>query len=124
MNKVFLKGRLTADPEIKQTTNGLAVVRFTVAVDRRFEKGKTDFIVCEAWRQTAEFVSKYFKKGKEILLIGELHLDKVEKDGKTNIYTKVSVDEVYFCGSKADGDTAPNPYLNMTPVEPADDLPF
>ena len=66
MNKVILKGRLTANPELKKTPNDISVTTFTVAVNRRFDREKADFINCEAWRNTAEFVSKYFAKGKEI----------------------------------------------------------
>ena len=82
MNKIFLKGRLTNSPELKQTPNDVKVTKFTIAVNRKFDKEKTDFINCEAWRNTAEFISKYFTKGKEIAIIGELHIDKSEKDGK------------------------------------------
>lgn len=103
MNKVILKGRLTSTPELKQTPNGVSVTKFTVAVNRRFDREKTDFINCEAWRNTAEFIAKYFSKGKEIAIIGEIHIDKSEKDGKTNYFTNVVVDEAEFCGNKADG---------------------
>ena len=102
MNKVILKGRLTASPELKQTVNNVAVTDFSVAVNRRFNKEKTDFINCQAWRTTAEFINKYFTKGQEILVIGELHIEKWEKDGETRYTTRVVVDEVEFCGSKAD----------------------
>lgn len=102
MNKVIIKGRLTAKPELKQTTNGIAVTDFSVAVNRRFNREITDFIPCQAWRQTAEFVNKYFDKGQEILVTGELHIEKYEKDGETRYATRVSVDEVEFCGSKAE----------------------
>lgn len=127
MNKVILKGRLTSTPELKQTPNGVAVTKFTVAVNRRFDHEKADFINCEAWRNTAEFIAKYFSKGKEIAIIGEIHIDKSEKDGKTNYFTNVVVDEAEFCGSKADGtetkgemtESAPN----MVEME-EDDLPF
>ena len=127
MNKVILKGRLTSTPELKQTPNGVAVTKFTVAVNRRFDHEKADFINCEAWRNTAEFIAKYFSKGKEIAIIGEIHIDKSEKDGKTNYFTNVVVDEAEFCGNKADGaetkgemtETAPN----MVEME-EDGLPF
>lgn len=103
MNKIFLKGRLTAKPEAKETVaEGIPVSEFTVAVNRRFKKEQTDFINCQVWRGTAEFVNKYFDKGQEILVIGELHIDKWEKDGETRYTTRVIVDEVEFCGSKAD----------------------
>lgn len=126
MNKVFLKGRLTADPEIRKTTNDISVCNFSIAVNRRFDREKTDFINCEAWRQTAEFISKYFKKGKEIVVCGELHIDKWDKDGETRYLTKVSVDEVEFCGSKGDAEnTKPTENINvLDAVEDTDDLPF
>lgn len=138
MNKVFLKGRLTADPEIRKTANDISVCNFSIAVNRRFDREKTDFINCEAWRQTAEFISKYFTKGKEIVVCGELHIDKWEKDGETKYLTKISVDEVEFCGGKSD--TKPsidvNPEQNspsysttaassdFTEIGSDDDLPF
>jgi len=102
MNKIIIKGRMAADPELKKTANGIPVASFTVAVNRRFNADETDFIYCEAWRSTAEFVSRYFGKGKEILLSGELHIDRYEKDGEKRTSTKVSVDTVEFCGSKAE----------------------
>lgn len=120
MNKVFLKGRLTNDPELRQTPNGVSVSKFTIAVNRRFDREKTDFINCEAWRNTAEFIAKYFTKGKEIALIGELHIDKSEKDGKTNYFTTVTVDEAEFCGSKGDGDSTPK----MEEIDVDEGLPF
>lgn len=126
MNKVILKGRLTSTPELKQTPNGVAVTKFTVAVNRRFDHEKADFINCEAWRNTAEFIAKYFSKGKEIAIIGEIHIDKSEKDGKTNYFTNVVVDEAEFCGSKADGTETKGEMTegasNM--VETEEDLPF
>ena len=102
MNKIILKGRLTSTPELKRTPNDIPVTKFTVAVNRRFDREKTDFINCEAWRNTAEFISKFFSKGKEILVIGELHIDKREKDGENIYYTMVVVDEAEFCGNKGD----------------------
>ena len=130
MNKVFLKGRLTADPEIRKTTNDISVCNFSIAVNRRFDREKTDFINCEAWRQTAEFISKYFTKGKEIVVCGELHIDKWEKDGETKYLTKISVDEVEFCGSKEnnkdqkDVDTNTDDCAEFTPIDDDSDLPF
>lgn len=127
MNKVILKGRLTANPEIRNTQGGTTVCNFTVAVNRKFNRDVTDFINCEAWRQTAEFVSKYFSKGKEIALSGELHIDKYEKDGETRYSTKVSVDEVEFCGNKGDNVELAKPKENtdvFEAVDDLDDLPF
>lgn len=131
MNKVILKGRLTAKPELKTTTTDIFVTDFSVAVNRRFNKEQTDFINCQAWRSTAEFICKYFDKGQEIAVIGELHNDKWEKDGETRYTSRVSVDEAYFCGSKADNkadnkaETVSVDNLEFTEVPPQeDDLPF
>lgn len=131
MNKVILKGRLTATPELKTTATDIYVTDFSIAVNRRFNKEQTDFINCQAWRKTAEFITKYFTKGQEILVVGELHNDKWEKDGETRYTSRVSVDEVYFCGSKAENksqkdiDTNTDDFAEFTPVEDlSDDLPF
>lgn len=120
MNKVILKGRLTANPELKTTASEVYVTDFSIAVNRRFNKEQTDFINCQAWRTTAEFVNKYFAKGQEILVVGELHIDKYEKDGETKSFTRVVVDEVYFCGSK--NDNASKEYTEI--VADTEDLPF
>ena len=130
MNKVIIKGRLTAKPELKTTSTDIYVTEFSVAVNRRFNKEQTDFINCQAWRQTAEFISKYFEKGQEILVVGELHIDKWDKDGETRYTSRVSVDEVHFCGSKAENksqkdiDTNTNDFAGFTPIEDDSDLPF
>ena len=108
MNKVILVGRLTADPELRQTQSGIASCRFTVAVDRKYKDAQTgehqaDFISCTAWRQTAEFISRYFNKGKMILVEGNLrtgsYTDKNHSD-VTHYTTEVFVDNVEFCGDK------------------------
>lgn len=127
MNKVLLMGRLTADPELKQTQNGIASVRFTVAVNRRYADKATgerqaDFISCQAWRQTAEFVCKYFHKGDMIALDGELrtgsYKDRSHPD-VTHYTTDVLVDNVEFTGSKnssQQADTATQTgYAHTTP---------
>lgn len=127
MNKIILKGRLTNNPDLKQTPNGVSVAKFTIAVNRRFDREKTDFINCEAWRNTAEFISNYFTKGKEIAIVGELHIDKTESNGITRYFTTVVVDEAEFCGSKGDSSSEsvedepekPN-FVEVT----EDDLPF
>ena len=111
MNKVVLVGRLTADPDLRQTQSGIASCRFTVAVNRRYKNESTgeydaDFISCQAWRQTAEFISKYFSKGKMIALEGSLrtgkYQDKTHSD-ITHYTTDVFVDNVEFVGGKNDG---------------------
>ena len=130
MNKVILKGRLTATPELKRTTSDVYVTDFSIAVNRRFNKEQTDFINCQAWRQTAEFITKYFTKGQELLIIGELHIEKWVKDDETRYSTRVVVDEVDFCGNKEnnksqkDIDTNTNDFAEFTPIEDDSDLPF
>ena len=129
MNTVILKGRLTATPELKRTVSDIFVTDFSIAVNRRFNKETTDFINCQAWRTTAEFICKYFEKGQEIAVVGELHNDKWEKDGETRYTSRVSVDEVYFCGSKADNKAQTNDVEMEIPdgfevSDNSDDLPF
>ena len=131
MNLIVLKGRLIADPEVKKVgANQTTVCEFCVATDRRFEKDKTDFINCQAWGNTGEFIGKYFAKGKEIALVGELHIDKYEKDGENRYLTRVKVDNVEFCGSKNDNDSNSGK-LNSSPapadfeeIDDDDSLPF
>ena len=131
MNKTVLVGRLTADPELRQTQNGVASCRFTVAVNRKFADKSTgerqaDFITCVAWRQTAEFVSRYFSKGKMIALDGELrnnnYKDRAHPD-VTHYCTEVLVDNVEFCGGKNEGsDNSPSqsqPQQTAPTQEPA-----
>ena len=109
MNKVIITGRLTADPELRQTQSGISSCRFTVAVNRKYaDKGtgerQADFITCVAWRQTAEFVSRYFSKGKMIALEGSFrtgsYQDRDHSD-VTHYTTEVYVDNVEFCGDKS-----------------------
>lgn len=110
MNKVFLMGRLTADPEMRQTPAGVTVTSFTIAVDRRFSKDgqrQTDFIRCTAWRQQAEFICKYFKKGSMICVIGNIQTRSWDgQDGKKQFSTDIVVDEVHFTGSRAETGTS------------------
>ena len=132
MNIVILKGRLTADPELKTTQSGVSVCSFTLAVNRRFNKDETDFINCQAWRQSAEFVSKYFRKGQEMLIEGELNIDKWETtDGDKRTAPKVGVNRIYFCGGKSDNNNSAKPeYVQTTHndyesiVDDDDSLPF
>lgn len=108
MNTITIKGRLTADPEMRKTSNDVPVVNFTVAVDRAFNRDETDFFRCTAWRATAEFVNQYFKKGQEILLTGEMRCDVWEDDdGEKHSSWTVQVINVEFCGSKSDSSVAP-----------------
>lgn len=107
LNKWEGMGRLTSDPELRRTPSGTAVVSFTIAVDRDF-KGKnkeqeTDFINIVAWRQTAEFVSKYFTKGRMAVVEGRLQIrEYTNKDGQKRRATEIVADNVYFGDSKRD----------------------
>ena len=104
MNNVILKGRLVADPELRMTQSNISVVSFKIAVDKYVKEGEkqADFIDCNAWRGTADFISKYFVKGQEILIRGQLH-NKVwqDKDGTKHYTYEVTADNAEFCGSKA-----------------------
>ena len=115
MNKAILMGRLTADPEMRQTQSGVSCARFTIAVNRRFQKDETDFINCVAWRQTADFICKFFAKGNMIAVVGSIQTRTWEgQDGKKNYATEVVADEAYFTGSKAEsGVSAGNSYQSM-----------
>lgn len=108
MNKVILLGRICNDLELRQTQSGISACRFTVAVNRKFKNEHTgeydaDFITCQAWRQTAEFVSKYFSKGKMIALEGSLRTGKYQDKNHSDVThytTDVYVDNVEFVGGK------------------------
>ena len=108
LNAIFLHGRLTADPELKATSGGISYCNFTVAVDGFAKKGEekpTDFFTCVAWRNTAEMICKYFKKGKEIVISGEMHSNKyTDNDGNNRIAWKVNVNSVDFCGNAKDSE--------------------
>lgn len=112
-NKVILIGNLTADPELKQTPSGVSVCRFSIAVQRRFgrnEQGQTptDFFNVTAFRQTAEFVTRYFKKGRPILVCGQIQNDNwTDQQGVKHYSTSIVADEVTFTESKG-GEAAGN----------------
>ena len=108
-NKVILIGNLTADPELKQTPNGVSVCRFTLAINRRFSKGgeqgqqTADFITVVAWRQSAEFVARFFKKGRPILVCGQLQSRSwTDQAGQKKYSTEVVAEEVAFVENKSD----------------------
>lgn len=126
LNSIIIQGRLTADPELRQTQSGVSVVNFTVACNRDHNKEETDFISCIAWRQTAEFISKYFRKGQLVLAKGSLQSRKwTDRDGGKRINWDVVCDNVYFCESKKDsGDTAKAPDVTYTEVDDDGELPF
>lgn len=104
LNTIILQGRLTTDPELKVTTNNKPVTSFSIAVERDFSTNgekETDFINIVAWNKTAEFISKYFAKGKQIILKGSLRVRKYQTDnGDNRTVTEVLAENVYFCGDK------------------------
>lgn len=137
MNKVILMGRLTRDVEMRQTPNGVSVARFSIAVNRRFKsegQPDADFINCVAWRQTGEFIARYFQKGSMIAVVGSIQSRSWDgQDGKKQYSTEVVVDDAYFTGSK--GDTEKSDSDTAAPTEnqggfdnygseDEDDLPF
>lgn len=142
LNKAIIAGRLTSDPELRQTPSGIAVTRFTVAVNRRHsskegEQPQADFINCVAWRNNAQFVCAYFRKGSSISIVGEINTGSYTTDsGEKRYTTEVKADEVHFVDSKGESQaagqqTAQN--VAQTPTQPApnwqevsndDELPF
>lgn len=143
INCAVIMGRLVADPELRQTQTGVYVTSFTVAVDRSFvrqgEERQADFIDVVAWRQTAEFVTKYFQKGSMIAITGAIQTRSYEdKNGIKRKAFEIVADNVSFCGSKNEGsaahqqryDNAPAPSFqsgsagDFTADEENDDLPF
>lgn len=140
LNKVFLMGRLTRDPEIRYTsTNNVPIARFSLAVDRGLPKAgeekQTDFINCIAWNKTAEFVNNYFSKGKMMVLNGRISTRSWDDaDGKKRYSTEVVADEIYFGDSKAANTSKQSDTSNSTieqqesegffPVDMDDELPF
>lgn len=130
MNKAVLIGRLTADPEVRQTQSGITVTRFTVAVNRRFSKdGETDFLNCVAWRETGERIAKFFGKGNMIAVIGSVQTRSWEDtNGKKQYGTEIVVDEWDFTGEKKEskGFTPPPPKASedeFADISGFDDLP-
>lgn len=145
LNKVILAGRLVADPELKKTTNtDSSVCSFTVAVNRRYskpgEQPQADFIDCVAWRQQAEFLSRYFRKGSSVCIIGSLQKRAWnDQQGNKRYTTEVIADEINFVDAKSEGpnrefspDAVPQaPAYSTAPAEltkfeeaDEDDLPF
>ena len=110
LNRIIIMGRLTRDPELRHTQSGTAVASFTLAVDRDFKnkqsgEKETDFIDVVAWRQTGEFVSRYFTKGRMAVVEGRLQIrDWTDKEGNKRRSAEVVADQVYFGDSKRDGD--------------------
>ena len=110
-------GRLTKDIEMRQTPNGVSLVRFSIAVTRRFKNSNgeydADFINCVAWRKTGEFIARYFQKGSMIAIVGSIQTRSWDgNDGKKQYATEVIVDEAYFTGSKSESSTGGNTDLS------------
>jgi single-strand DNA-binding protein len=130
MNKAILMGRLTKDPETRYTqTNNIQVTSFTLAVNRRFTKDgeqQADFINIVSWNKTAEFVSKYFRKGQQVGVIGRIQTRNYDDDkGVKHYITEVIAEEVYFADSKKEGQA--NTTIDTTndfEISNSDDLPF
>ena len=123
LNHIVIMGRLVRDPELRRTGSGVAVASFRVAVDRDFVpkdggERKTDFIDCVAWRQTGEFISKYFAKGRMIIVEGRLEMrDWTDRDGNKRTSAEINVDNAYFGESKRDGDGSS--YGGSAPAAPS-----
>ena len=120
-------GRLVRDPELRHTGTGKPVATFTIAVDNGYGEGKkTDFINCVAWNKTAEFVSKWFAKGRMMVLVGRLSTRAWEgEDGRKNYVTEVVVNEVTFADEKREDTTADSSNDDFTPIDANDDdVPF
>lgn len=143
INTVAIMGRLTFEPELKTTPSGVSVLRFQVACDRNFQRAgaerQTDFIDCVAWRQTAEFISRYFHKGSMIAVEGSIQTSSyTDKNGNNRKQVEVVANNVSFCGSKNESGTSASPaYSQPAPsyanadnsdfeeiVDDDDDLPF
>jgi single-strand DNA-binding protein len=130
-NKVILGGRLTTDCELKQSPSGLSVTTFSIAINRKGADNKTDFIDVVAWRQTAEFICNYFRKGSSICIVGSLQKREwTDKNGQKRFVTEVIADEVCFVDSKNDVamNNAPIESVPSAPhfeeIKNTDDLPF
>lgn len=132
-NKVIIGGRLTADAELKQTQSGVSVTSFSIAVNRKGAEAQTDFIDCVAWRKTAEFISKYFKKGSSICIVGSLQKREwTDKNGQKRYATEVIAEEATFVDSKSDSSSSGDVHYDshyddngeLEEIANGDDLPF
>ena len=135
LNRIILIGRLTRDPDLRHTQSGIAVAAFTLAVDRDFgskdgAEKQTDFIDIVAWKNTAEFVSRFFTKGRMAVVSGRLQMRSWEdRDGKKRVSAEVVADNVYFGDSKREEGSSYSPppkaaVTDFSEIGPDDDLPF
>lgn len=125
LNNIFIMGRLTRDPELRTTPGGKFITSFTVAVDRDYDREKTDFFYCSAWNKTAEFVSRNFKKGQMALVAGSMQSrDYTDKNNTKHTVWEINVNNVYFADSKK---PEAKPDVKVDAFEELDDgeeLPF
>lgn len=131
LNILVLQGRLTRDPEIRSTKNGSTVAGFTLAVDRDWQPGgsekQTDFVDCSAWRSTAGFVERNFRKGQLVVVKGRLESRKwQDRDGNSRVNWECQVDDCWFCGDRAErtGVDVPPPTMEELPDGDSGELPF
>ncbi len=131
INKMILQGRLTADIELRRTQSDVANTEFTIAWSEKYKEVETRcFMRCKAWRQTAEFLDKYFRKGQEILIEGHMVTEEWEKDGDKKSRTICLIDKVNFCGSKSNNGSNISPktdvdgFVNIPDDVEDDELPF
>lgn len=136
LNKVILGGRMTADPELRQTNSGTAIASFSIAVNRRFQKdndAQVDFINVVAWKNTAEFIAKYFKKGSSICVVGNIQTRTwTDSNGQKRYTTEVIAEEANFVDSKNEAGVSnagyvPQQYQSAPKYEEInteDELPF
>lgn len=142
INTVALMGRLTYEPELRKTPNGVSVISFQIACDRNYQRSgeerKSDFIDCTAWRQTAEFIERYFHKGSMIAVEGSIQTENyTDKDGNKRKQVQVVANNVSFCGSRSENSANNQAYSQPAPsyanadnsdfeeiIDDDDDLPF
>ncbi len=130
-NKVLLMGNLTRDPELKRTSNDMAVAQISIAVNRRFkdrtgeQREETTYVDCESWGKTAETMAKYLAKGRPVFVEGRLKLDQwQDKDGNNRSKLKVVIDNFQFVDSKGNQSSTPPAQTPVGATPPTDDIPF
>lgn len=129
MNKMIIKGRMARDPELKTTNSGKSVCNFSVAVSRNFDRELVDFFECVAWNKKAEFICKYFIKGQEILIDGEMQSRRyTDKNGNNRTAWELIANDVDFCGNKnQNSNNLQNDNtetISADEIDDIDDLPF
>lgn len=125
LNKMIFQGRFTKPLELKQTANGVQVLNFTLAWNEKYGDKETNcFLNCVAYRNTAEFIQKYFDKGDLAIVEGKLTTRSYEKDGEKRYITELIVDKAHFCGSKKERDQESSQFTDIINIDEQDDLPF